>query len=71
VEEGGGANAVRLALQRCAVGKPCLLEVLDTLEMAINQRCVGERPEVFSRLEFWRIRRQEEQVHMVGHAQPL
>jgi hypothetical protein len=71
VEEGGGANAVWLALKRGAMSELRLFELLDALEMAVHQRGVGEGPEMLGGLEFWRIRRQEEQVDVVGHAQPL
>ena len=37
--------------------------------MAIGERRVGERPEVLGGLQFGRIRRQEEQVDVRGHAQ--
>ena len=39
--------------------------------MAIDQDGIGERPQMLGGLEFGRIRRQEEQVDMVGHAQAL
>ena len=39
--------------------------------MAIDQDGIGERPQMLSGLEFGRIRRQEEQVDVVGHAQAL
>ena len=65
------ANALWLALERGAVGELRFFELLDAVEMAVEQRRVGERPEVFSWLQFRGIRRQEEQVDMVGHAQAL
>jgi hypothetical protein len=46
MEQRGGANALGLALERCTVGELRLLELFDTVEMAIDQRRVGERPEV-------------------------
>ena len=71
MEQRGGADTLRLALEGGAVGKLSLFKLLDGREMAVDQRRVGERPEMFGWLEFWRIRRQEEQMDMVGHAQAL
>ena len=39
--------------------------------MPIHQDGIGERPQMFGGLEFGRIRRQEEQVDVVGHTQAL
>jgi hypothetical protein len=36
-----------------------LLHVLDRGEMTVDQRRIGERPEVLSRLQFWGIGREE------------
>jgi hypothetical protein len=44
VEEGGGADALWLALQRRAVIQLRLFELLDGLEMAVDERLVGQRP---------------------------
>jgi hypothetical protein len=55
MEQGGGANALRLALERGAVSELDVLKVLDGLEMAVDERRMGEGPEVFGGLEFWRI----------------
>ena len=71
MEQCGGANTLGLALERGAMGELRFFELLDAGEMAIVERRVGERPEVLGRLEFGGIRRQEEQVDMVGHAQAL
>ncbi len=45
--------------------------LLDGGEVAIDQHGIGQRPEVFGGLQFRRVRRQEEQVQVVGHAQAL
>ena len=39
--------------------------------MAVGERRIGERPQMFRWLEFGRIRRQKEQVDVVRHAQAL
>jgi hypothetical protein len=46
-----------------------VLKVVDPGEMAIGERSIRERPEMFGGLELRRIRRQEEQVDMLGDAQ--
>jgi len=60
MEQRGGANALGLALQCRAIGQLRVLELLDALEMAIDERRVGQRPQVLGWLEFRRIRRQEQ-----------
>lgn len=59
MEQRGGADALRLALERGAVGELRLFELLDALEMAVNQRGVGEGPEMLGGLELRRVRWQE------------
>ncbi len=39
--------------------------------MAVDERGIGERPQMLGGLQFGRIGRQEEQVDVVGHAQAL
>jgi hypothetical protein len=43
MEEGGGADEVRLALEPGAVGELDVFELLDAFKMAIEQRRVDER----------------------------
>ena len=71
VEQGGRADALGLALERGAVGELGVFELLDAVEMAVDERRVGQRPEVLGGLQFGRVRRQEEQVDVLGHAQAL
>src|SRR5262245_12818457 len=71
VEEGGGADPLRLVLERGAAGQLGLFELLDGREMAVHEHGVGERPQVFGGLEFGGIGWEEEQVDMVGYAQAL
>lgn len=53
------------------MGELRLFEVLDAREMAVVEGRVGEWPEVFGWLELWRVGRQEQQVDVVRHTQPL
>ncbi|HEV8190845.1 MAG TPA: hypothetical protein VGP82_05090 [Ktedonobacterales bacterium] len=46
-----------------------VFELIDGGEMAVGQGGIGQRPQMLSRLELGRIRREEEQVDMVRHAQ--
>jgi hypothetical protein len=61
----------RLVLEASAIGELRLLQVLDAVEMAIVEGRVGERPKMLGGLWFRGVRRQEEQVEMVGHAEAL
>ncbi len=70
MEERGGADALWLVLERDTVGKLGILEVLDAGEMLVDQRGVGEWPEMLSRLQLRGVGRQEEQVDVVGDAEP-
>jgi hypothetical protein len=69
VETGGGADQLRVTLQLSTASELGVLQLLDRLEMAIDQAAVGQWPEVLGRLELRRVRREKQQVHMVGHAQ--
>ena len=46
MEERGGADTFGLALERRAVSELRVFEFLDALEMAVDERSVGERPPV-------------------------
>jgi hypothetical protein len=46
-----------------------LLELVERGEMPVDEDSIGEWPEMFGGLEFGRIRREEEQVDMLGHPQ--
>ena len=69
MEARGRANEVGTGLEGNTAGGLGVLQVIDRGKMPIGQRGVGEWPEVFGRLELGRIRRQEEQMHMLGNAQ--
>ena len=71
MEQGRGADSLRLPLQRDTASGLGVFELLDGGEMAIHQDGIGERPQMLCGLEFGRIRRQKEQVDVVGHAQAL
>lgn len=47
----------------------CVFERLDGGEVAIGQDGVGQRPQMLRGLQLGRIRRQKQQVHVLGHAQ--
>ena len=66
-----GANALGLALEGSAACQLRLFELLNAFEMAVDQQRIGERPQMFSGMEFWGIGWQEEQVDVVRHAQAL
>ena len=64
-----GPNQVGTGLQGDTALGLSVLQVLDTGEMAVRQGGVGQRPEMLGGLQLRRIRRQEQQVDMVGDAQ--
>lgn len=69
MEQSGGADARMLALEGGAPRKLCVFELLDAGEMAVDQGGIGESPKMLSGLQFRGIRRQEEQVDVVGDPQ--
>jgi len=69
VEARRRADHVGSLLEGGAPGKLGVLEVLDRGEMLVDQRLVGQRPEMFGRLELGGIRRQKQQVHVLRHPQ--
>jgi hypothetical protein len=69
VEPGGGANQVGTRLEGDAARGLSVFEVVDAGEMAVDERGIGQGPEVLGGLELGRIRWQEEQMHVLGHAQ--
>jgi hypothetical protein len=62
MEQGGGADEIRTGLQRHTAGSLGVFQLVDGGEMALEERRIGERPQMFSGLQFGRIRRQKEQV---------
>ena len=69
MKAGGRADLLGVALQLGAAGELRVFELLDGGKVPIDQDRVGERPQMFGRLQFGRVRGQEEQVHVVGDAQ--
>jgi hypothetical protein len=67
MEERGGANTLWLALERRALGQLLLFEVLDAREVAVDERRIGERPQVFGWLKLGRTERREEQEDMFAY----
>lgn len=68
-EQRRGANAFRLTLEDSAARGLGVFEVVDAGEVAVRERGVGQRPEMFGGLDLGRVGGQEEQMHVVGHAQ--
>ena len=60
------ANQVGTRLERDAALSLGIFQIIDASEMAIGEDSVGERPEVFSWLEFGRVGGQEQQVEVLG-----
>lgn len=69
VEPGGGADEVATALEGDATPGLRLFQLVEIGEVAVDEDGVGEWPEMFGGLKLGGIRRQEEQVDVVGHAQ--
>jgi hypothetical protein len=63
VEEGVPANDVRLLLEDQAALRLHLLQSGEVSEPLVRERLVGERPEVFGRLELRGIRGQDQEVN--------
>lgn len=63
------ANEVAAPLQGDTASGLGVLQLIEVGEVAIDQDGVGQRPEVFGRLELRGIRRQEEEMHLLGDAQ--
>jgi hypothetical protein len=71
MEERGGADESALRLEGDTAGSLGVLQLLDGGEMPIHQHSIGERPQMFSGLEFGGIRRQKQQMEVVRHAEAL
>ena len=71
LEERGGAHEITAGLQSDTALRLGVLQLVDGGEMPIHQHGIGEGPEMFGWLQFWRIGWEEEQVEVVWHAQAL
>lgn len=69
MEAGRRADEVGTDLQGDTAGGLGILKIVDTGEMAVRQGGVGQRPEMLGRLELRRVRRQEQQMDVLGDAQ--
>jgi hypothetical protein len=56
VEDRSGADEVGPGLQRHTTLGLDILQLFNGDEMAIDEHGIGQRPQMLSRLEFWRIR---------------
>lgn len=65
-----GADQVGPNLERDAAGHLGVLQGLYRGEVAHGQRRVGQRPEILRRLQLRRLGRQDQQAHVLRHAQP-
>lgn len=70
MEQGGGADQIAAALERHAARRLRVFEVLDGSEVAIDQHRIGQGPQMLGRIELGGIGWQEEQMDVVGDAQP-
>src|SRR5215469_7311195 len=66
-----GADAPALLLKSGASSELRFLQVLDAGDVLVAERGVGQWPEVFNWLQFGRMGRQKEQVHVVRQVQVL
>jgi hypothetical protein len=71
LEQRGGAHEITVGLQSDTALRLGVLQLVDGGEMPIHQHSIGEGPEMFGWLQFWRIGWEEEQMEVVWHAQAL
>jgi hypothetical protein len=69
-EQRGGADARGLALQGGAAGKLRLVEGVQVSEVGVEERIIGQRPQVLGPLQLRGIVGQEQEMDVVRHAQP-
>jgi hypothetical protein len=70
MEAGGRADESGPLLEGGAASKLRIFQILDGGKVLVDERGVGQRPEVFGGLQFGRIGWEEEQVDVVGDPQP-
>ena len=71
MEERSRAHEIATGLEGDTTRRLGVLQLLIGGEVPIQQDRICEPPQMLCRLEFRRIRRQEEQMHMVRHMQAL
>lgn len=69
MEACSGADEVATPLEHDAAPGLRFFQLVKVDEVPVDEHGIGERPEMFGGLQLGGIRRQEEQMHMVGHAQ--
>lgn len=68
MEKRRGADEIGTGLQGDTPRRLDILQLRNAGEVPVDQHGVRQRPQVLSWLQFGRVRRQEEQVDMLGHA---
>lgn len=68
MEQGGRADALALRLECSTPSKLGVFQIIDGGEVLVDQRGIGQWPEVLGRLQFGRVRRQKVQVDVVRDA---
>jgi len=61
----GRADRIWPLLQGDTAGRLGVFQIVNVGEMAVDQRCVGEQPQMLGRLELRRIGWQKEQVNVI------
>jgi hypothetical protein len=69
MEAGGGADQVRMRLERDTAFGLGVFQVVNAGEMPVGERGVGQWPEMLDWLELRRVGRQKQQMDMVRDAQ--
>jgi len=69
--EGSGADEGWLRLECDAVLGLRLLQILDAGEMTVDQRSIGQRPEMFGGLQFGGVGREEVHVRLDDASLPV
>ena len=70
MEQGGGADEIGACLQGDTALGLDVFEFVDAGEMPVGQHRVGQRPQVLRGLQLGGVGRQEQQMDVLGHAQP-
>ena len=71
MKQRGGTHQIATGLEDNTAGGLRVLQLLDRGKMAVDEDGIGERPQMFRRLKFGRVRWQEQQVDVVWHTQTL
>jgi len=71
IEQGSRPNQIWMGLQRDTASGLDVFQFLNAGEAPVDQRRIGERPQMFRRLEFWGVGLEKQQVEVVWHTQAL